>query len=75
MTAYYGFGNASSGGFGATIQRPDGIHGHEDDASSNFRELFNLGETVEKEAGAGHLCHTELWLFTNNTTVESCFVK
>ena len=27
MTAYYGFGDASSGGFGATIQRPDGIHG------------------------------------------------
>ena len=82
MTAYYGFGDASSGGFGATIQRPDGIHGcfglwgrDVDDASSNFRELFNLVETVEEEAGAGYLRHTELWLFTDNTTAESCFVK
>ena len=47
----------------------------EDDVSSNFRELFNLVETVEEEAGAGHLRHTELWLFTDNTTAESCFVK
>ena len=82
MTAYYGFGDASSGGVGATIQRPDGIHGRfglwgrdVDDASSNFRELFNLVETVEEEAGAGHLRHTELWLFTESTTAESCFVK
>ena len=65
MTAYYGFGDASSGGFGATVQRPDGIHGRfglwgrdEDDGSSNFRELFNLVQTVEEEAMAGHLKHT-----------------
>ena len=82
MTAYYGFGDASSGGFGATVERPDGIHGRfglwssdEDDVSSNFRELFNLVQTVEEEALAGHLKHTELWLFTDNSTAESCFVK
>jgi hypothetical protein len=27
VTAYYGFGDASSGGFGATVERPGGIHG------------------------------------------------
>ena len=82
MTAYYGFGDASSGGFGATVQRPDGIHGRfglwgrdEDDASSNFRELFNLVQTMEEETMSGHLRHTQLWLSTENSTAESCFVK
>jgi hypothetical protein len=27
MIAYYGFGDASSGGFGATVERPSGLHG------------------------------------------------
>ena len=27
MTAYYGFGDASFGGFGATIERPGGLYG------------------------------------------------
>ncbi len=27
LTAYYGFGNASSAGFGYTVKRPGGIHG------------------------------------------------
>ena len=43
LTAYYGFGDASSGGFGASIERPDGIIGRFgiwgkdlDGASSNY---------------------------------------
>jgi len=59
MMAYYGFGDASSGGFGATVERPHGIHGRfglwgsdEDDASSNFRELLKLVQTVEEEVMA-----------------------
>ena len=28
LTAYYGFVYASSGGFGATVKRKDGMHGH-----------------------------------------------
>ncbi len=27
LAAYYGFGDASSGGFGATIERPSGLYG------------------------------------------------
>jgi hypothetical protein len=27
LTAYYGFGNASSGGFGSTVQQPNGLFG------------------------------------------------
>lgn len=82
VTAYYGFGDASSGGFGASIERPGGIHGRygiwgrdEDNSSSNFRELLNLVETVEEEAAMGHLRDCELWLFTDNSTAESCFAK
>ena len=77
FTAYYGFGDASSGGFGATIERPGGIQGRlglwgsdEESASSNYRELLNLVETVEEEAKLGHLHRTELWLFTDNSTVR-----
>ena len=82
FTAYYGFGDASSGGFGATIERPGGIQGRfglwgsdEESASSNYRELLNLVETVEEEAKLGHLRRTELWLFTDNSTAESCFAR
>ena len=82
FTAYYGFGDASSGGFGATVERADGVHGRfglwgkdADDKSSNYRELRNLVETVEEEASEGHLSNVELWLFTDNSTAESCYYK
>ncbi len=82
MTAYYGFGDASSGGFGATIQRPGGLYGRyglwgkDDEAkSSNYRELRNLVDTVEEEANEGHFNESELWLFTDNSTAEGCFYQ
>ncbi len=80
VTAYYGFGDASSGSFGATVERPGGIQGRfglwgrdDEDKSSNYRELHNLADTVEEEATEGHLTNGELWLFTDNSTAESCF--
>lgn len=80
-TAFYGFGDASAAGFGATVERPDVIHGRfgiwakdEDKESSNFRELLNLVEMVEEEA-KGVQKDSELWLFTDNSTAESCFAK
>jgi len=82
LTAYYGFGDASSGGFGATIQRPGGLYGRyglwgkdEEAQSSNYRELRNLVDTVEEEAVEGHLKESELWLFTDNSTAEGCFYR
>jgi hypothetical protein len=64
------------------VERPDGTQGRfglwardEDKESSNFRELLNLVQTVEAEAEAGNMRNTELWLFTDNSTAESCFVK
>ena len=80
--AYYGFVDASSGGFGASVERPDGTHARNglwgrdaEDASSNYRELRNLVETVEEEAAQGHVRNCELWIFTDNSTAESCFHK
>ena len=82
ITAYYGFGDASSGGFGSTVERPDGLHGRfgiwgsdNEDKSSNYRELCNLVETIEEEAKEGHLKDGELWIFTDNLTAESCFFR
>ncbi len=82
ITVYYGFGDASSGGFGSTVERPDGLHGRfgiwesdNEERSSNYRELCNLVETVEEEAKGGHLKDGELWIFTDNSTAENCFFK
>jgi hypothetical protein len=77
--AYYGFGDASLGGFGSTVARPDGLYGRfgiwgkdAKDQSSNYFELCNLIETVEEEAKEGYLKGGELWLFTDNATAEGC---
>ncbi len=82
VTAYYGFGDASGAGFGASVERPGGLHGRvgiwgrdAEGESSNYRELRNLVETVEEEAAQGHLEDGELWLFTDNSTAESCFFR
>ena len=82
LTAYYGFGDASSDGFGSTVAQPGGLHGRYglwsrdmEDQSSNYRELRNLVDTVEEEATAGYLEGSELWMFTDNSTAESCFHK
>ena len=82
LTAYYGFGDASSGGFGSTVARPDGLYGRfglwgkdAEDQSSNYRELRNLVETVEEEAIARYLTGGELWLFTDNSTAKGCFFR
>ena len=82
LTAFYRFGDASSAGFGASIERPNGLHTQYglwprdvEDQSSNYRELKNLVDTVEEESKAGYLQGSELWLFTDNSTAESCFHK
>jgi hypothetical protein len=82
ITAFYGFGDASSGGFGSTIALGNGTQGRYglwasdvDDESSNYRELRNLVEAVEAEAAEGLLNDAELWLFTDNSTAESCWVN
>jgi hypothetical protein len=82
VTAYYGFSNASSGRFGLTVEYSNGLHGRfglwgsdTEDESLNYRELPNLVKMVEEEALNGHLSNLELWIFTDNSTVESCFLE
>ncbi len=77
--AYYGFGDASSGGFGLTVARPDGLYGHfgiwgkdAKDQSLNYCKLRNLVKTVEEQVKEGYLKGGELWLFTDNATAEGC---
>jgi hypothetical protein len=80
ITTYYGFGDALSGGFGATVERPGRLHGRfglwgkdDEEQSSNYQELHNLVDTVKEEAKKEHLKNGELWLFTDNSTAKSCF--
>ena len=80
LVAYYGFGDASGSGFGSTLGTTEGIqfrHGlwGTDAAgeSSNYRELRNLVESVEKEAASGRLKNVELFLCTDNSVAEAAF--
>lgn len=47
----------------------------EREESSNYKELCNLVETAEAEAMAGRLRDSEFFLFTDNSTAESCFYR
>lgn len=80
--ALYGFGDASGAGFGRTIGNAQGVefsHGlwgkDTEAASSNFRELHNLVTTLEEGVKSGKLLHSEVWIFTDNSTAESVFWK
>jgi hypothetical protein len=78
----YGAGDASGGGLGSAFRKANGVvaraglWGKEmDGSSSNFRELYNLVDAVEKECKAGRLEDAELLLFTDNSTAESAFYR
>jgi len=80
--ALYGFGDASGSGFGSTIQTQAGLrvrHGiwgrDSTKSSSNFKELRNLVDTIEKEVESGVLTGSEFFIFTDNLVAESCFHK
>ena len=87
-TAKFAFGDASGGGFGSSWESGVGNKGVEevayrfgtwDDmssaASSNYRELKNLTETLELMSRNGDLQGTEWFMFTDNSTAESAFAK
>ncbi len=64
------------------MQCPDGLFTHfeispsnVENESSNYRELRNLVEAVEEEAKVGYLANLKFWLFTDNLTAKSCFLK
>jgi hypothetical protein len=79
----YGFADASGGGLGSSVLIPGtgircrtGVWGKDDEAtSSNYKEFSNVVMTVEEEANAGTLNGAELFLFTDNSTVEAALYK
>ena len=75
--------DASTAGFGSSFALPDGSllfrHGlwgcDADSASSNFRELRNLVDSIEDGVSSGELADSELFILTDNTTAESCYYR
>ena len=83
VTVIYGFGDASGSGLGSTFSTCGtgftyriGVWGA-DDASqtSNWKEFCNIVTALEDEARAGNLSHSEIIMFTDNSTVESCCTR
>ncbi|KAL7580335.1 hypothetical protein ACA910_004367 [Epithemia clementina (nom. ined.)] len=82
MIAIYKFGDASGKGFGSGIKLESGLLyqigvwlSTESKESSNWQEFANCIEALEAEASQQNLNGTELFFFTENTTVESCCYK
>lgn len=79
VTVVYGFGDASGSGLGATFTCGSGFNfrigvwgADEGPESSNWKEFTNVVEALEDEAKAGNLEGSEVYMFTDNSTVESC---
>lgn len=82
ISVIFGFGDASGTGLGATFTCGTGftfrvgVWGSlEKDESSNWKEFSNVVESLEEEAEAGGLDQSEVFMFTDNTTVEACSYK
>jgi hypothetical protein len=79
VTIVHGFGDASGTGLGATFTCGSGFNLRigvwgeaEDPESSNWKEFSNIVESLEDEAGDGNLTNAEVFMFTDNATVEAC---
>ena len=83
LEALYIFGDASGLGFGSSwlsgsdIRYRFGVWGSEAKSStaSNYREIRNLVETLERSGLNGELKGKEIFLFTDNSTAESIAAK
>ena len=81
--AAYVFGDASGEGFGSSWVNKEGaigfrfgVWGREGEgSSSNYRELRNLVETLERLGELGELVGREVFLFTDNSVSESIAAK
>ena len=82
--ALFSSGDASGTGFGSVVQIPqkglsyrigvwdqDIVVGE----SFNWGDLTNCVEAFEEEAEQGNLHSSEVYFFTDNSTVERCFYK
>jgi len=83
LVVIYGFGDTSGTGFGSTIMQDDsigfriGVWSKQEtaDKSSNWREFTNVVEALEEEAEGGTLSGTEVYFFTDNSTMKSGIYK
>ena len=82
VTVVYGFGDASGTGLGATFTCGTGLNfrigvwgSKEDPESSNWKEFTNVVEALEEEGAEGNLDNAEVFMFTDNSTVESCVAR
>ena len=82
MEVFYGFGDASKPGFGATFVKGEQVHYRYGqwctevmEESSNYRELRNLVESLEDFLIKNDLRGLEMFLFTDNMVAESAFWK
>ena len=82
LTVIYGFGDASGTGLGSTFTCGNGFNFRigvwgslEKDESSNWKEFSNVVDALEDEATSGKLQDTEVFMFTDNATVEACSTK
>ena len=82
--AMYIFGDASGLGFGSSswgtgerLNYRYGVWGLSigEDSSSNYRELRNLVESLEKSGSSGQLDGKKVFLFTDNSTAEAIASK
>mmetsp|Transcript_17572 Transcript_17572/g.49639 ORF Transcript_17572/g.49639 Transcript_17572/m.49639 type:complete len:1287 (+) Transcript_17572:10428-14288(+) len=82
--AWYGFGDASPGGFGATIDVLDEGVSYRygewcaqivEETSMNWKELKNLVASLKEWVHRFKIEGTEVFMFTDNMTAESAFWK
>jgi hypothetical protein len=82
VSVVFGFGDASGTELGSTFTCGRGFSFRigvwgslEKDESSNWKEFSNVVESLEEEADLGNLQHSEVFMFTDNATVEACSYK
>ena len=83
LEVLYIFGDASGLGFGSSwlsnkkeVKYRFGVWGmNSDKTTSNYRELRNLVETLERSGADGELKGKEVFVFTDNSTAESIAAK
>lgn len=80
LVVKYGFGDAAKSGFGASFESANGlwfrvgVWGSDEELNtSNFRELCNLVESLERLAASEGIAGFEIFLFTDNSTAEAAF--
>ena len=83
IIAKYGFGDASGSGFGSSWTNNDGSISNRygtwgsdsRNNSSNYRELYDLVETLEHMESNDELIGVQLFIFTDNSVAEGAYYR